>query len=116
MHVDYESLAIDVRKVAKESCVQSESQARDAGAGHTVAQGGGQAEQATHFLPTEDGWEPVCGLRSNEVEALPVTLQNVQGEESDATGADAHGVWCELIDVFAMQNVVLDLGFGDEMW
>jgi hypothetical protein len=77
MHVDHESLAVDVRHVEKESFVQSESQARDGGAIHTVVQGRGHAEQATHFLHTEDGWEPVCGLSANEVEELPSALQNV---------------------------------------
>jgi hypothetical protein len=116
MHVDHESLAVDVRHVEKESFVQSESQARDGGAIHTVVQGRGHAEQATHFLHTEDGWEPVFGLSSNEVEDLPVALQNVQGEESNAARADAHGGWREVIDVFAMQHVLLELGFGDEVW
>jgi hypothetical protein len=116
MPVDHEALAVDVRHWEKESCVQSESQARDGGKVHTVMQGWGHAEQATHFLHTEESWEPVCGLRSHEVEELPSALQNVEGEEAEAAVADAYGGWCELIDVFAMQNVVLELGFGDAVW
>jgi len=116
MHVDQESVAVEVRKVEKESVVPSESHARDGGAVHTVGQGGGHAEQATHFWHTADGWEPVGGLRSHEVEDLPIALQNVEGEEADAAGADAHGGWRELIDVWAMQNVLLELGCGDEVW
>jgi hypothetical protein len=77
MHVDHESLAVDVRHWEKESFVQSESQAIDGGKVHTVVQGGGHAEQATYCLHTEESWEPVCGLSSNEVEELPITFQNV---------------------------------------
>jgi hypothetical protein len=116
MHVAHASLAVDVRHWAKESFVPSESQARDGGAIHTVVQGRGHAEQATPFLHPEDGWEPVCGLSAHEVEALPVALQNVQGEESNAARADAQGGWRELIDVFAMQHGWLERGFGDEVW
>src|SRR5712691_3009164 len=116
MHVDHESLAVDVRHLEKEAFVQSESQARDGGKVNTVVQGCGHTEQATHCLHTEDSWKPVFGLRSNEVEELPIALQNVEVEEADAAVADAHGGWRELIDVFAMQNVLLELGFGDEVW
>jgi hypothetical protein len=77
MNVDHASLAVDVRNLETESFVQSESQAIDGGKVHTVVQGGGHAEHATHFLHTEDSWEPVCGLRSNEVEELPIAFQNV---------------------------------------
>jgi hypothetical protein len=116
MNVDHESLAVDVRNLEKESFVQSESQAIDGGKVHTVVQGWGHAEQATHFLHTEDSWEPIFGLRSNEVEELPIAFQNMEVEEADAAVADAHGGGREVIDVFAMQNVVLELGFGDEVW
>lgn len=77
MNVAHASLAVDVRNLEKEACVQSESQAIDGGKVHTVVQGGGHAEQATYFLHTEESWEPVFGLSSNEVEELPITFQNV---------------------------------------
>ena len=48
-------------------------------------------------------------------EYLPVTLQDVLEEESDGAVADAHGVWRESIDVFSMQEVLLELVLGDEM-
>ena len=115
MHVDHESLAVDVSNVEQESFVQSESQALDSGEVHTVMQGRGPAEQAPHFLHTEDGWEPVCGWSAHEVEELPVALQNVQGEEADAAGADTHGGWREVSAVCAMQNIVLKLRCGDEV-
>jgi hypothetical protein len=115
MHVDHASWAVDGSNVAQESCVPSASQALDGGKGPTVVPGCGQAEQATHVLPTEESWEPVCGLRSHEVEALPIARQNVEGEEAEAARADAHGGGREVIDVCAMQHVVRELGFGDEV-
>ena len=116
MHVDQESLAIDVSDVGKESVVQSASQARDCGKGHPVVPGWGQAEQATPFVHTVESGEPVCGLRALEVEELPSAFQHVEGEEAGAAGAEAHGGWREVIDVFVMPPVLLELGCGAEGW
>ncbi len=77
--------------------------------------GRGHAEKTPHLLYTEDGWEAVCGLGPHEVESLPVARQDGLEEKSDAAGADAHGVRRESIDVFSMQDVLLELGFGDEV-
>lgn len=115
MHVDHEALAVDVSNVEKEAFVQSESQARDGGKGHTVGHGGGHAEHATHCLHTEESWEPVCGWSSHEVEELPSAFQNVEGEEADAARAEAHGGWREVIDVWARQHGVLERGCGEEV-
>ena len=107
VHVDHESLAVDVGSVEKESFVHPESQARDGGEVNLIVPRCGLPEKATHFLHTEDGWKAACGLSLNEVEYLPVALQDVSEEESDTVGADAHGVRCESINVFSMQDVLL---------
>ena len=44
---------------------------------------------------------------------MPVALEDVLIEEADATVADAHGRWGEAIDVFAVQEVALQLLFRD---
>jgi hypothetical protein len=116
MPVAHASWAVAVSNGEQASCVPSASHARDGGKGHTVVPGCGQAEQATHCLPTEESWEPVCGLRSHEVEALPIARQNVEGAEADAARAEAPGGGREVLDVCAMQHVVLELGVGDAGW
>ena len=55
----------------------------------------------------------VFGLRTQECEGVPVTLEDVLREEADTAGADAHGRWGEAIDVFAMQEVALELLCGE---
>ena len=55
----------------------------------------------------------VGGLRAQECEGVPVTLEDVLIEEADTAVADAHGRWGEAIDVFAVQEVALQLLFRD---
>ena len=55
----------------------------------------------------------MCGLRTNEREGMPIALEDVLIEETDATIADAHGRWRETINALPVQQVVLKLLFGD---
>jgi hypothetical protein len=55
----------------------------------------------------------VGGLRAQERQCGPVTLEDVLIEEADTAGADAHRGRSEAIDVFAVQEVSLKLLFGD---
>jgi hypothetical protein len=61
-----EALAIDVGTLKGESCMESESQARDGGAGALVVQGSGGREEPPDLLHTEDGWETGGGVRAHE--------------------------------------------------
>ena len=51
----------------------------------------------------------VGGLRMQECKDVPVTLEDVLREEADTALADAHGRWGEAVDVFAVQEVALQL-------
>jgi hypothetical protein len=44
---------------------------------------------------------------------VPVALEDVLVEASDATRADAHGSWGEAVDVFPVQEGVLKFLFRD---
>src|SRR2546425_414543 len=76
-----------------------------------VVEGGGGREEPPDFLNAENGGEMVCGLRAHEREGVPVALEDVLVEEADATIADAHGRWSEAVDIFPVQEVVLQLLF-----
>jgi hypothetical protein len=113
MDMDLEALAIDVRDLEAEGFMEPEAQAIDRGEVDLVVQGSGRLEEPPDLLHTEDSGETVCGLRAEECEGVPVALQDVLIEEADATVADAHGRWGEAIDVFAVQEVALQLLFRD---
>ena len=68
-----------------------------------LCKGVADVQESLDLLHTEDGGEPVGGLRAKEREGVPVTLEDMLGEEADATVADAHGRWGEAIDVLPVQ-------------
>jgi len=107
--MDLETLPIDVRDLQGEGCMEPESQAVDGGAGDLVVHGCGRREEPPDLLHTEDGGETVGAWRAHEREGMPVALEDVLREEANATGADTHGSWGKAIDVFAVQEGVLQL-------
>ena len=109
--MDLETRAIAVGNLEEEGFVASESQARDGREVDLVVQGSGRMEEPPDLLHTEDGGETVSGLRTKEREGGPVTLEDVLREEADAARADAHGRGGQAIDVFAVQEGVLQLLF-----
>ena len=100
MDMDLEALAINVGDLEVEGLMEPESQAVDGGEGDLVVQGG--LEQTPHFFNTEDGGEAVCGLSPNQRQRVPIALEDVLREESDAAVADAQGSRGEAIDVFVV--------------
>ena len=111
--MDLEALAIDIRDLEGEGCMEPESQAVDGGAGDLVVQRCRRFEETPDFFNTEDSREAGGGLSAKERESVPIALEDVLGEKSDATGAEAHGSGGEAIDVFAVQEVVLQLLCGE---
>jgi hypothetical protein len=115
MDMDLEALAIDVGDLQGACLVEPQSQARDGGEGNLMVQGCGRLEKTSDFCNAEDGGKTVCSLSANEREGVPVALEDMLVEESDATVADAHGSWGESIDIFTVQEVVLKLLFGEQV-
>jgi hypothetical protein len=113
MDMDLEALAIDVGDLQGQGFLEPEAQAIDSGEVDLVVQGGGGVEEPPDLLHTEDSWETMGSLSPQEREGVPVALENVLIEEANATGADAHGSWGKAIDIFAVQEVTLQLRFRD---
>ena len=111
--MDLEALAIDVRDLEEESFMEPESQTIDGSEVDLIVQRGGGREEPPDLLHTEDGGETVGGLCAHEREGVPVAFEDVLIEETDATIADAHGRWSKAIDVFPVQEVVLQFLFSD---
>jgi hypothetical protein len=109
--MDLETWAINVGDLEEKGLVESESQAIDGREVDLVVQGSGRLEEPLDLLYTEDGREMVGGLRTQEREGVPVTLEDVLIEEADAAIADTHGGWGQAIDVFAVEEGVLQLLF-----
>lgn len=113
--MDLETWGIDVGHWQGEGLGEPQSQTVDGGKVDLIVQGCGGIEKAPDFFNTEHRWESGFGLGAAEREGLPVTLEDVLEEELDATVADTHGSGGEVIDIVAVQEVGLELGFGEEV-
>jgi len=80
-----------------------------------VVQGGGGRQEPPDLLHTEDSGETVGGVCAQERERVPIALEDVLGEEADTALADTHGRGGEAIDVFAVQEIALELLFGEQV-
>jgi hypothetical protein len=116
MDMDLEALTVEVRNLQGEGFMEPESQAIDGGEVDLIMQGCGRLEETPDFLDTENGGKAVLGLGPNKRQSVPIAMENVLIEEPDAAVANAHGSRGEPIDVFAVQEVVLEFGFGDQVW
>lgn len=72
-------------------------------------------QKATDLLDAEYGGQAVFVLSAQDGEDVPIAFEDVDVEEANAAVADAHGFGGPAVDVFAMQEVLLELGFGDEI-
>jgi len=111
--MDLQALTIDVGNLQEEGFVKPESQAIDRGEVDLVMPGGSRLEDTSDFVKTEDSGEVVRGVRAHERQRRPVAFEDVLIEEANPTVADTHGRGGEAINIFAVQEVVLQLLFGD---
>jgi hypothetical protein len=111
--MDLEALAIDVGNLEEEGFMEPEAQAVDSGEVDLVVEGGGRLEEPPDLLNTQHGGETVGGLRAQERQRGPVAWEDVLVEEANTAVADTHGGGGEAIDVFAVQEIALQLLFGD---
>ena len=62
-----------------------------------MVQGDGRLEKRPDFCNAEDGGETVGGLRPHQRQRVPITVEDVRGEEAEAAGAEAHGSWGQAV-------------------
>lgn len=75
--------------------------------------GADTAEQMPDLLDTEHGRQALFILSAQEIEGVPVTPEHVQEDEANPSVADPHRVGRPLIDVLAVEDIVLQLFFCD---
>ena len=109
-----EALAVNGGNLQVESFMEPESQAVDRGKVDVIVQGCGRVEEPPDLLDTEDSGKAMLGLSAKERQGVPITLENVLIEEADGAVADTHGRGGEVVAVLSVQEVVLQLGFGEQ--
>jgi hypothetical protein len=113
MDLDLEARAINVGDLQAEGFMEPEAQARDGGKGDLVVPGCGRREESLDLLHTEDGWQTVGGVRTQEWEGVPIAREDGLGEEAETTVAEAQGRGGKAVNVFAVQEIALQLLFSN---
>jgi hypothetical protein len=54
-------------------------------------------------------------LSAQDRENVPIAHQDVDIEKANTAVADAHGFGRPVVDVFSVQEIVLEFGFGDQI-
>lgn len=66
------------------------------------------------FFPGEDRGELLLPLRAQVVEGAPITLRYPREKEAQTAVADPHGSRCPAVDVFPVEEVLLEFFLGIE--
>lgn len=76
-------------------------------------EGGDAGQDCTHFFFAEDGRKAVFCLGAQDIEGVPVVLQDIGEEEADAAVADTHGLGGPFGYVFPVEEILLEFLFGN---
>jgi hypothetical protein len=113
MDMDLEALSVNSGDLKEEGFMEPQAQTIDRGEVDLVVEGCSRLKDTSDFFNTEDSGEMVCGLRAQEREGVPIAFEDVLREEAETAVAEAHGSWGEAIDIFPVQEVVLQFLFRD---
>jgi hypothetical protein len=113
MHVNHHSLTVDIADFQMQRFLQAQAAGVDRAQESVVMSGAHAPEQRAYFFATQDRGQARFALRAQDVEQMPVALQDMNEEEADSAVADAHGVRRPVIDVLAVQEVILELALAD---
>jgi hypothetical protein len=113
--VDHHPGGVDIRDFEVEAFVESEAAGVDGGEIGVILEGMDLCKNGSDFFGAEDGGEASFGLGTEDTEDVPVTLEDVFEEEANAAIADAHGIGGPVIDVLAVEEIILEFLFGDQI-
>ncbi len=113
--MDHHAGGIDIGDFEVETFVKSQATGVDGGKIGIVLEGFDQGKNASDLLTAENGRESSLILGSEDSEDVPIALEDVFIAEAYAAIADAHGIGRPVIDVFAVEEVVLEFLLGDQV-
>ncbi len=113
--MDHHAGGIDIGDFKVETFVKSQATGVDGGKIGIVLEGFDQGKNASDLLTAENGRESSLILGSEDSEDVPIALEDVFIAETYAAIADAHGIGRPVIDVFSVEEVVLEFLLGDQV-
>ena len=106
---------VDIGDFEMETFVKSEAAGVDGGKIGVILEGFDLGKNASDFLNTENGGKASFGLGTENSKDVPVSLEDVFVEEANPAIADPHGIGRPVINVFALEEIVLEFLLGDEI-
>jgi len=113
--MDHHPSGIDIGDFEMESFVKSEATGIDGGEIGVILEGMDLGKNTSDFFTAENGWEASFGLGSEDSEDVPVSLEDVFVEEANAAIADTHGIGGPVINVFPVEEIILEFLLGDQI-
>jgi hypothetical protein len=113
--MDHHASGIDIGDFKVKAFVKSQAAGIDGGEIGVILEGFDLGKDGTDFFDAEDGGESSLGLGTEDSENVPVTLEDVFEEETNAAIADAHGIWGPVINVLSAEEIILEFLLGDQI-
>ncbi len=98
-----------------EAFVKSQAAGIDGGEIGVILEGMDLGKNTSDLFTAENGREASFGLGTEDTEDVPVALEDVFEEEANAAIADAHGIGRPMIDVLAVEEIILEFLLGDQI-
>jgi hypothetical protein len=113
--MDHHAVAVDIGDFEIETFVKSEAAGIDGGKIGVILEGFDAIQNTSDFFNAENGRESSFGLGSEDSEDMPVSLEDVLVQEANPAIADAHGIGGPVINVFSMEEIVLEFLLSDQI-
>ena len=113
--MDHHAGGIDIGDFEVETFMESQAAGIDGGEIGVILEGFDLGKNGSDFFDAENGREATFGLGTEDSEDVPVSLEDVFEEEAYAAIGDTHGIGRPVINVLAMEEVVLEFLLGDQV-
>jgi len=113
--MDHHAGGVDIRDFEMETFVESQAAGIDGGEIGVILEGMDLGKNTSDFFTAENGRKASFGLGPEDTEDVPVTLEDVFEKEANAAIADAHGIGGPVIDILAVEEIILKFLFGDQI-
>jgi len=113
--MDHHAGGVDIGDFEMEAFVKSEAAGIDGGEIGVILEGMDLCKNGSDFFTAENGRKASFGLGSKDSEDVPVSLEDVLVEEAYPAIADAHGIGGPVINVLAVEEIVLEFLLGDQV-
>jgi hypothetical protein len=113
--MNHHAAGVDIRDFEMESFVKPQATGVDGREIDIIVESLNLGKNASDFIDAENGRKASFGLGSEDSEDVPIALEDVFVEEANPTIADPHGIGGPVIDVFPLEEIVLEFLLGDQI-